>query len=73
MMGREEEGVMDQEQVLVEASIFRDDIFSRKDLNQPAVVASPTIDTKPEEAILSEIFSTNKDLQKVSSEGRSHN
>ena len=64
---------MDQEQVLVEASIFRDDIFSRKDLNQPVVVASPTLDTKPEEAILSEILSTNKDLQNVSSEGRSHN
>ena len=73
MMGREEEGVIDKDQVMVEASIFREDIFSRKALDHPAAVASPKIDTKPEEAILSEILSSEKDLQKVFSEGRSNN
>ena len=73
MKGREEEGVIDEEQVLVEASIFREDIFSRKALDHPVAVASPTIDTKKEEAILAEILSSEKDLQKVSSGDRSHN
>ena len=73
MKGREEEGVIDKEQVLVEASIFREDIFSRKAVDHPAPVSSPATDKKSEEAILSEILSSEKDLQKVSSGDRSHN
>ena len=72
MMGREEEGVLDEKQIIEEASIFREDIFTSRALEQQAAVATPEIDSKVEDAVLSEILSSEKDLQQIFSEGRDH-
>ena len=72
MMGREEEGVLDEKQIIEEASIFREDIFTSRALEQQAAVATPEIDSKVEDAVLSEILSSEKDLQQIFSVGRDH-
>ena len=60
MKGREEEGVLfDEKQLIAEASIFREDIFGSKAVDQ-AVIASPVVESDPkteEEKALREIFS----------------
>lgn len=72
MMGREEEGVLDEKQIIEEASIFREDIFASRALEQQVAIATPELDSKVEDAALSKILSSEKDLQQIFSEGRGH-
>ena len=72
MMGREEEGVLDEKQIIEEASIFREDIFASRALEQQVAIATPELDSKVEDAALSKILSSEKDLQQIFREGRGH-
>mgnify|MGYP006975983568 FL=1 len=62
MMDREEEGVLlDEKQLIEETSIFREDIFSSKTMDQEMIASSET-NLKLEDASPSEILSSEKDL-----------
>ena len=66
MMGREEEGaLLDEKQLIEQTSIFREDIFSSKALDQAVVIASSESNSKLEDTTPSEIISSDKDLQAI--------